>query len=187
MAANQNHGLMFALFLNRLIGSGQIELYERNPSVMILSPTATQYFICGRDSNEEPYLGFPVELQPFFPAVDWMEASLCKKEGILVLEARNPQTNEFMMGLGFRMRIARSNVFYSEGNEEVPRLNLKVFVQDESNPGRLLIPDDNELTGIVLKPVDSIASFGDMNEADYAKRALERTGTDSSFSFIDLI
>jgi hypothetical protein len=184
--ANQNHALMFGLFLNRLIGTGDLEAYERNPNVLILSPAATQHFVCGRDVDGSPFLGFPVELQPFFPAVDWMEAAICKKEGLLILEARDTKTNEFIMGLGFRLRVARSNVFFLEGKEDVKTLNLKVFMHDEERPGRLLFPDENELIGIVLKPIDSISQYGDMTEAEYSKRALERTGMDNSFSYVNI-
>lgn len=184
--ANQNHALMFGLFLNRLIGTGDLKPYEGNPNVLILSPAATQYFVCGREVGGNPFLGFPVEMQPFFPAVDWMEASLCKREGLLILEARDTSTNEFIMGLGFRLRSARTSVFYSEGKEDVKTLNLKVFMYDEENPGRLLFPDENELIGIILKPIDSIVEYAGMVEADYAKRALERTGMDNSFSYVDI-
>jgi hypothetical protein len=188
MVSEQNHGLVFMMFLNRLVGLGALSMDEYNPRVFRLSSYISGIFLMGRDVNDEPFLGVPVSVMPHFTQVDWIEASICRNEGRLYLEARDGATQALHMAFGIAIRRERLNVFCVEGKEDVGRLrlNIKVFEQDPLNPDDVIFSDHHELTGIVLKEIDSSIDLGGEMDAEDARSILERSGLDVNFKSVSL-
>ena len=180
----QNHGLMFFMFINRLIRDQMIELDERDPRIMRLGNLPSAYFLCGRDDNDEPFLGVPAEMMPWFTQIDWTGASLCRKEGYLYLEGRDPRTQTMLIAFGIRVRSKPLNVFAIDGHEDVDMmsLNMKVFEKDEQNPKQVYFADHHEVIGIPLQEIGTCHELSTDEEAEESRKILAKSGLDRTFT-----
>lgn len=180
----QNHAVMFLAWMNRLVRSGKAVVREDNPLVFQLDAVASGYFLLGRNMKNKPFLGVPVQFMPFFTQIDWMEASICREEGLFLLEARDPVSQSLFMALSFSFRRERLNVFCLENEENIAEmpLSIKVFKQNPKNPDDLAVSDHDELIGIPQKEVYSIMDIGTDLEIDNARRLFENTGVGSAFT-----
>ncbi len=181
MSNGQNHALVWMIYLNRLLQYNNMKFDEHNPRVFLLDTMASAVFVAGRDVKCEPFLGVPVEMMPFFTQVDWVEASICRSKGYLFLEVRDMVSQTLTMAFGIKMRPSRLNVFCLEGKEtaELMKMNIKVFEEDGDE---LLISDQHEMTGLVLKEVASTADLSHDLDAEEARSILENTGVSKSFT-----
>lgn len=187
MASNsQNHGLVFFMWLNRLIGNNHITFNEDFPKVLELDLYSSSQFLVGRDVNDQPFLGVPSEMMPHFTQIDWVEASICRKTGHFYLEAKNPSTQELNMAFGIKMRRDRLNIFCLEGVEDISELSLsiKVFEQDPEDVTSVLFADNHELINITLKEIDSVVEMGTFSDIEDAKSIAKDSGLDSTFTQI---
>lgn len=180
----QNHGLMLFMFINRLVRDKMIELDEHDPRIMRLGNLPSGYFLCGRDENDEPFLGVPSEMMPWFTQVDWVGAALCRKEGYLYLEGRDSSTQVLLMSLGIKVRTKRLNVFSIEGHEDIDMmsLNMKVFERDEKDNKQVYFADHHEVIGIPLQEIDTCHDLSSEEDAEEARKILAKSGLDRTFS-----
>lgn len=186
MSSVQNYALVWFMFLSRSIESGDIKIDANNPKVLLMSPSASGMFLCGRDSDGEPFLGIPSTLMPFFTEIDWVEASICREMGYLFLEARDPRTQMLHMSLGIKMREARLDVFCIKGKENIDgmKMNMKVFEQSKTDPRDVLFADQHELMNIMLKEVSNTTEIGSDVDAEYARSILDKSGVSSSYTSV---
>jgi hypothetical protein len=182
--SDQNHALIFFMYLNRLVANGHIQADEYNPKVLMLDSYASGVFLCGRDVNDQPFLGIPSEMMPFFTQIDWVEASICRKIGYIFLEAKDPQTQIMNMAFGIKIRRRRLDVFCIDGHEDINSmtLSMKVFEQDKKDPKQILFADQHELINITLKEINSTMDLGTEMDAEESRGILKKTGVDSTFT-----
>jgi hypothetical protein len=186
--SSQNHALVFFVYLSRLVQYKHAVLDEHNPKALLLDTFSSGVFLCGRDINDQPYLGVPSELMPFFTQIDWVEASICRKKGYLFLEARDPATQSLQMAFGIKIRRKRLNVFCVKDHENIDdlSLNIKVFEQDKNKPTDVIFADEHELVNITLKEINSTLELGTEMDAEEARTILVNSGVDHSFTPIKL-
>jgi hypothetical protein len=186
--ADQSHGMVFFMFLNRLAKEGHLSMDKYNPRVIKMSAHASAFFLCGRDMQDQPFIGVPSGMMPFFTQMDWVEASICRREGYMFLEAKDPTTQSLLFALGFRFRPSRLDVFTIAGHESIgdKELNLKVFDQDLRDPANIIFADQHELVGLRLKEIQSTVEMGTELDAEDARDILAKSGIDRTFNIIRL-
>jgi hypothetical protein len=184
MSTGQNYALVWFMYINRLIQNGHLKFDKHNPKVYLLDVVASSVFLIGRDVNEEPFLGVPDSLMPFFTEVDWVDVSFCRKIGYLFLEARNARTQMLHIAFGIKIRKSRLDVVCIDGKEnpEDMRFNIKVFEQDPDNPRDVLFSDQHEMMGLSLREIKSTADIGSEMEAEDARTVLANSGVKGSFT-----
>lgn len=180
----QNYALMFLVWMGRLIQRDQAFICPDNPMVLKLDAVASGHFLIGRDEKNTPFLAIPVEFMPFFVQIDWMEVSICREEGYLYLEARDPVTQALNMALGLSIREKRLNVICLAGIETPSNMtmSMKVFKQNPKDPSDVIVSDQNELVGLPIKEVSSVHEIGTQMEIDEAFRLFEKTGQGGGFT-----
>lgn len=183
----QNYAVMFLLWMGRLVGDGKLQISPVNPLVVELDAIASGHFLLGRDVENQPFLGIPIQFMPFFTQIDWMEISLCREEGRLYLEARDSETQALHMALSLSIREERLNVICLKGVENPASLmfGMRVFSQNPQNPKEILVADQNEISGFPIKEVNNILDIGTEMEIESALRLYEKTGMGSVFSITD--
>lgn len=184
----QNYALMFLVWLGRLIQSNNAEVNKDNPLVLNLDSRASGFFLLGRDNQNQPFLGIPIEFMPFFVQIDWMEISFCREEGRLYLEARDPSTQALHMALGLSVRSARLNVICLDGKEQPEDLvfSMRVFKQNPQKPEQIMLSDQVEITGIPIKEIQSVMDLGTEMEIEDALRLYDKTGMGGGFTTLTL-
>ena len=182
--ANQNHAIAWVMFLGRLIQHGNMKLYAPNPRIYLMNQYAGSVFIVGRDTNKEPFLGVPLDFTPFFLQMDWCSASICRNDGFLFLEARDPRTQVLNFALGIRIRKARLNTICIDKKENPDNmvLNMKVFEQDPVDIRDLTFSDRHDVVGIPIREIDGIEELSNEFESGINQSILERSGVDESFT-----
>lgn len=183
-SANQNHAISWVVFLVRMLQSGNMKLYERNPKVYLLNQMGSLFFTCGRDTMKEPYLAVPLDFCPFFLQMDWCSASILRKDGYLFLEARNPRTQLLNIALGIRFRPSRLDMFCVKGRENPDDmvLNMKVFEQGEDDPRDVVFPDRHDIVGIPVREISDISELSNEYDDETSRTILDRAGVDQSFT-----
>lgn len=183
----QNYALMFLMLMNRFTSGGKLSVRADNPLVLQLDAVASSHFIIGRNMKDEPFLGVPIQFMPYFTQLDWMEASICREEGLYILEARDPMSQSLNMALALTIRRERLNVFRSE-REDITKLplSMKTFRQNPQNPDDFVVSEHDELIGIPQKEVSSIMEVGTDIEIDNAKRLFENMGMGGGFTSMTL-
>lgn len=184
MVDNQNHALVWMIHLVRLIQFGCAKFDATNPKVLLLNAKGSCFYLCGRDSDKNPYLGVPLDMMPFFTQLDWMDAAIDRNSGYLFLEAKDPRTGMLNIALGFKFRAGRQDVLCLSGKEDPAtlRLSIKVFEQDKKNPQNVIFSDQDAMTGIPIREISSTAELGSEADAEYSREVLGRSGVDSTFT-----
>jgi hypothetical protein len=179
----QNHGLMFFMFLNSLVYREELVVEEGDPRVLKLKSLTSSYFLCGRDTNDEPFLGVPIGMMPWFTEIDWVAASICRSEGYLYLEARDPRHHGFLLGLGIKIRSKRLDVFSIKDHEDAASMcmNLKVFEANPSDLSEIFFAEHHEVIGIPLQEIDSCLEIGDGDDPSMALQLMAESGLDKTF------
>jgi len=182
--------LMYFVFLIKGQARGHLSIAKSNPRVILMDNHLSNYFLCGRDINNEPYLGVQPGLLPFFADFPWVEAAIDRKNGYMYLVAKNLDTHEVLMALGFKTRRQRLNVFCDPAVDDINRLNLNLKKADvqigEGGKNRSIISDENIFNGIRLREVNSPAELSSDFDRSSASDLLEQTGLDQSFTVLDI-
>ena len=130
---NQNSALNFLYYLQSLVADNQLTIdTEVNPRVLYVGNDGSLDFLYGRDDNNEPYIGIPSGMMPWFVHVDWMGVAICRKKGYLFLEAKDSTSQMLHMALGLKVRKERLDYICLKGVEvpEELRLSFRVFQID---------------------------------------------------------
>lgn len=182
--SNQNHALVMLMFMSRLVEKSHLGFSNENAKVVMLDTYASSFFACGRDIENQPFVGVPSKMVPFFTQIDWVEASICRPLGYIFLEARDQATQSLNMAFGIKLRRDRLDVFCIEGHERVEDLflNIKVFEQDLKNPKEVLFAEQHELVNITLKEINSINELGTEFDAKQSLGILKLNGLEQSFT-----
>jgi hypothetical protein len=182
--------LMMFVFLNKTQQRGHISLAKSNPRVILLDSHLSNYFTCGRDVNNNPYIGVQPGLLPYFADFSWVEAAIDRTNGYLYLVAKNLDTHEVLMALGFKLRRQRLNIFCDPEVDDINRLNLnlkKVDIKETDGGGMVsIISDENVFNGIRLKEVSSPSELSSKYDTDSANELIEQSGLGQSFTMIDI-
>jgi len=178
--------LMMALFMNKLLHSGDAKISVENPRVWLFSPTISDAFSCGRDINGEPYLGVQQDLLPFWTDSNWTDASVDYENGFLYLCTKSMDTNELLFSIGIAFRVKRLNVFWPKEVRENPHavMNMKKLSVVSSSAGnRTLVSDEHIFAGIKLSRVNSPADlYQTAYDQNYSNLLLQESGLDESFT-----
>lgn len=182
----QNHAIEFMGLLNRLIYSGGAYLEADHKRLLLFSVETTALFMMGRDTDNVPFIGVPVEMQPYFSQIDWGRLSLLRSQGYVFLEVFDPKTSNLLFALGFRIRKDRQSMFCLDGveNPNDMYLNLKTFTQ---KPGEnAIVQDRNDITRIAIREIASVDEMDNQMNADDAEDLFQNSGASSSVSIVRL-
>lgn len=184
----QNHGLKFFMFITSLIKNEELTLLKEDPRIMHLKASASSFFLCGRDTNDEPFFGVPIEMMPWFTEIDWVGAAICRNEGYLYLEARDPKSQVFLLGFGIKIRSKRLDVFSIKGHETTSDmcLNIKVFETNKENLEEVFFAEHHEIIGIPLQEVESCLDITNGDDPYVAIKLMEESGLDRNFKPLKL-
>jgi hypothetical protein len=186
MLESESSALMMALLMNKLVYAGHAKISIENPRVWLFSPTVSDTFSCGRDINNEPYLGVQQDLLPFWTDSNWTDAAVDYENGYIYLCTKSMDTNELLFGIGIAFRVKRLNVFWPKELKENPHavMNMKkLSIITTANTNRTLVSDEHVFSGIKLSRVNSPADlYQTAYDENYSNLLLQESGLDESFT-----
>jgi hypothetical protein len=167
MLEANSSALMMALFINKNLLAGNLKLSKDNPRIFLLSPSLSDYFAVGLDTN-------------------WAEAAVDYENGRLYLCIKSMDTNELLLGFSIAFRVKRLNVIWAQDLKDNPHavLNMKKISTEKTKHGdRTVVGDEHIFTGIKLSRVNSASElFQTAYDDNYANLLLQESGLDESFT-----
>ena len=120
--------LMFMAFINILIQNRKATISKDSNKVLLLNSEASNYFVCGRDENLQPFIGIQEDFIPWFPEVNWVEVAIHYKKGYVYLVAGDDDYGNPLFAIGLKIRRKRMIALADpQDKNENKSLNFKVF------------------------------------------------------------
>lgn len=175
--------LMFYIFLNRLIESGNAEFAPENNKVINFSFDASNYFAFGRDENMRPFIAVQESMMPWFFELEWAEVNLMVEKNraiiYLVSKAKNGDIN---FAIGLRVKAKRLVVIFDRKRENLEDMvcSLKV-VRFGDKRGELNVSYNNVVSNLKIKLINSVS---DMILENKDEEKYDRRLDPNSFLFV---
>tara|TARA_E500000081_G_C5862099_1_gene231077 strand:- start:35 stop:565 length:531 start_codon:yes stop_codon:yes gene_type:complete len=119
---------MFMAFINILIQNRKATISKDSNKVLLLNSEASNYFVCGRDENLQPFIGIQEDFIPWFPEVNWVEIAIHYKKGYVYLIAGDDDYGNPLFAIGLKIRRKRMIALADpQDKNENKSLNFKVF------------------------------------------------------------
>lgn len=186
MLESESSALMMALFINKNLLAGNLKLSKDNPRIFLLSPSLSDFFAVGLDIDNEPWIGIPSALLPFWTDANWTDAAVDYENGRLYLCIKSMDTNELLLGFSIAFRVKRLNVIWPQTLKDNPHavLNMKkISTQKTKHGDRTVVGDEHIFTGVKLSRVNSASElFQTAYDQNYANLLLQESGLDESFT-----
>lgn len=120
--------LMFMAFINILFQNKKATISPDSNKVFLLNSEASNYFVCGRDENLQPFIGIQEDLIPWFPEINWTEIAIHYKKGYVYLIAGDDDYGNPLFAMGLKIRRKRMIALADpKDKKENKALNFKVF------------------------------------------------------------
>ena len=100
MLESNSSALMMALFINKNLNARNLKLSKDNPRIFLLSPSLSDFFAVGLDVENEPWIGIPSALLPFWTDANWTDSAVDYENGRLSFALRAwTQMNSYLVTL----------------------------------------------------------------------------------------
>jgi hypothetical protein len=179
MNLETSHAAMFQLYLSSLISNNHIQIDVRDTRVVLLKGTANDQFLCGRDINQQPFIGVQSSMLPWFTQVPWHSVHVDRKRGLVFLEARDTETGIPLFAFGLRTRPRRVDVFCVDQLENPSEKRVSIVSIDANTKAFTQ-------TRIKNMPLRIITSHLDIFDQHNSPSVMDSISAEEEVMFLDI-
>lgn len=116
----------FMLFITMLIKENQAYFDEKRNNLIYLKAYPSNFFIIGKDNEDENFIGVPEKMIPWFLEIHWDRITVDNKNGYLYLHTRGEDENDLVLALKARRK--RLSIFGKEEDYDTEAsINFKIY------------------------------------------------------------
>jgi hypothetical protein len=156
--------LMFLSFLSVIASEKKAKISELSNKVLLMNAEISNLFICGKDEQNEPFIGIENSFIPWFSDIPWTEVAISYKRGYVYFVATEENGN-IIMSIGLKIRRKRMLVLVDPTtHKKTDTMNFKVFKASDDH--EILLSSKNLKNNIVINIVNDIDDIIDREFSD---------------------